>query len=251
MIKDAIGILDVGFEGFNVLDVLAKNFKNERFIYINDIKRFPYTNRSESEVIELVKSNVEFLQSQNIKLLIVTSDIIVDYAKSYLDSLNIPVIDVVSLLIEYVNDNYEQKNIVLLAKNAIIEANIYQKNFKYNRLYNIPSDELEEIINENYLKTSKSFIKTKESFKNLIRRDIDVIVASSPYLLFLKTEITEFVNYGEITDCGSIIVSKLKNEFFNFNQKGRGFIKVYSNIEKKEFKEKTKFIKLKYKYQKI
>lgn len=248
MVKEAIGILDSGVEGFNILKNLTSKFKHENFIYINDLKYYPYYNLTESDALELIKANVQKLLSHNIKLLVVTSDIIMDLAKDYFDTLEIPVLDIVSLYIDYINENYEQKNIALLGRSEVLEANLYQKNFKYNRLYNIASDELEELIVNKGLKTSQSFLKTKETFKQLKGKGVDVIIASSPYLILLKTEIDEFLSFDEITDFGNIVANKIYNEFMELNIKGKGQVIVYSNVEKGKFKYMTSWNDVKYKY---
>ncbi|MCK9471158.1 MAG: hypothetical protein M0Q88_05325 [Bacilli bacterium] len=248
MIKNAIGIIDSGVEGFNILDTLTKKFKHENFIYINDLKHYPYFNMTETEALEVIKSNVERLMDLEVKLILVVSDVIVDLAKDYFASLSVPVFDVVSLLIDYINENYEQKNIALFGLNEVLEANLYQKNFKYNRLYNIPSNELEELIMNKGLKTSKSFLKTKETFKQLKGKGLDVIIASSPYLILLKTEIEEFLSFNEITDFGEIVANKIHNEFMDLNIKGRGKVTVLGNIDKSKFFHMTSWTTFKYKY---
>ena len=248
MIKDAIGILDMGIESFNILSTLSQEFKYERFVYINDLKNYPYEGKKEEDILAYVKANVEVLLKEGIKLLIVSSDTIIEYCSDYLSSLKIPTLQLVSTLIDYVNQNYEQKNIVLLAKNAIIEANLYQKNFKYNHLYNIACDDLENIINSKLIKTSKSFSKTKETFKSVIKRDVNIVVTSSPYLLNLKTEILEYLKIDEITDLGEIFAQKIREQKLPLYDKGKGKITIISNIEKKEFKIRTYWSKLKYQY---
>ena len=145
MNKRPIGIIDINVDGLYILNSLAKEFKNEDFIYINDIKNFPYEGREQEEIVKLVTENVEKLLKQNIKMLVVISDTIIEYCFDYLQTLNIPVINIVQSIINYVNKNHEQKNLVLLAKSYILKANLYQKNFNYNHMYNIASDELENI----------------------------------------------------------------------------------------------------------
>jgi len=248
MFKDAIGILDCGVEGFNILEVLTQRFKHENFVYVGDVKNNPYYNLSSDNVKELIRKNLEILKNENVKLIIVTSDVICDLGKEELEKLNIPVFDIVSILTDYVNDNYEQKNIALFAKEKVIDANLYQKNFKYNRLFNIISDEVEEVIFTKNLKTSQSFFKTKEAFKQLLLKNVDVIVTSSPCLIYLKTEIGEYVKFEEITNFGEIVANKINNEFIKLNQKSRGKVLVYNNIEKKKFQEMTYYTNIKYKY---
>ena len=248
MFKEAIGILDCGVEGLNILEELTRKFKNENFVYINDLKNSPYFNLPEADSLEFIKANVDRLRKDNIKLLIVANDMIAEIGRDYFNELDIPVFDIISILTEYVQDNFEQKNIVLFGKNSVIEANLYQKNFKYNRLFNIPSDDLEEIICNKGLKTSKSFNVTKEAFKQLLGKAVDVVVTSSPFLIKLNTEIEEFVSVGEFTNFGEIVAKKIYNEFMNLNVKGKGKVKVYSNIEAKKFKYMTYWNPVKYKY---
>ena len=248
MIKKPIGIIDSGVIGFNILEDLSRKFKNEKLIYINDLKNSKYYNMPEDTARELIINNIKKLFLADIKLLIVASDVVYEIAEDYLNSLKIPVFDIVNILIDYTQEKFEQKNIILAAKTEILEANIYQKNFKYNRLYNIPSEELEKLILDNKLKTSESFSKTKEIFKPLINRNLDVIVASSPFLIKLETELREILEFDEITNFGELVIRKIIANFFSLNLKGRGSIVVMSNVSKQKFKDYTKWQELKYKY---
>jgi len=247
MNKDAIGILDMGVESFNILESLLRNFKHERFIYMNDLKHQPYWERTEQEVLDLIKANVERLMQENIKLLIVVSDVIIEYASEYFEKLTIPTINLVQSLIDYVNINYEQKNMILLAKSEIIDANLYQRNFKYNRLYNIASDDLENLIHQKMIKTSKSFSTVKETFKSISKKEFSIIITSSPFITNLKTEFTEYLKFGELTDVGEILSIKMKEDFSFFCEKGKKELIVLINTSKKIFKERTYWSDLKYK----
>ncbi len=248
MIKKAIGILDSGFGGTFILEELAKYYKNERFIYLNDLKHYPFYNRPEGDALNIIKSHIDLLLKEDIKLLIVLSDIIVDIAFDYLQEFNIQVINIVDLLINYVNKNYENKNICLFGKTEVIEANLYQKNFKYNRLYNIPSEDLELFILQKQTKTSQSFKAVQVAFNQVRKRSIDCIVASSPYLIELNTELKEHLEFNEITNLKDIIIEDINERRYFLNPKGRGSINILSNLEKKEFSKLIKFKKLKYDY---
>lgn len=252
MVKDAIGIIDLGLEGFSVAKTFAQLFKREHIIYQNDLRHNSYLNITENEVQEIVKSGIQNLLANNIKLLVVASDLIVDLVPRALEGLSIPVVNLVQVLIDYLNSRYEQKNIVLLAKNEILQANLYQKNIKYNRLYNIPCNELEAVIDDRMIKTSRSFYTIREHFKSLLKKEIDVIVTSSPYLINLRTEMAEYVKFEEITDVGMILAEKIKNEnLISFNEKGKGRFTVRSHLPKKEFAKRIYWAECKYRYQEI
>ena len=199
MNKRPIGIIDINVDGLYILNSLTKEFKNEDFIYINDIKNYPYEGREQEEIVKFVTENVEKLLEQNIKMLVVISDTIIEYCLDYLQTLNIPVINIVQSIINYVNKNYEQKNLALLAKSYILKANLYQKNFNYNHMYNIASEELPDIglIKPNKNNSSGNLKKFKIGFRMRIKSLI--------ILLFIKTSIAKIIanivgnNFKEIS----------------------------------------------------
>jgi glutamate racemase len=249
MVKDAIGIIDLGLEGFSVAQSFAQNFRHEHIIYHNEMLHHSYLNITENEVQEIVKTMIKRLLTFNPKLIVVANDLIIDLAAPVLEDLEIPVLNPIQVLIDYLNINYEQKNIVLLAKNEILQANLYQKNIKYNRLYNIACDELEAVIDERMIKTSRSFYAIREHFRTLQKKEVDVVVTGSPYLINLKTEMAEYLSFQEVTDVGEIFVNKIKNEdIIALNQKGKGRFTICSYIGRKEFERRTYWSKSRYKY---
>ena len=58
MNKRPIGIIDINVDGLYILNSLTKEFKNEDFIYINDIKNYPYEGREQEEIVKFVTENV-------------------------------------------------------------------------------------------------------------------------------------------------------------------------------------------------
>ncbi|HHX81217.1 MAG TPA: hypothetical protein GX692_09170 [Acholeplasmataceae bacterium] len=251
MVKDAIGIIDLGLDGIEVAETLTQNLKHERIIYITDLQYDSYLNISEKEIAEILKRNIEIIAEYNPKLLIIVNDIIVDRAASVILDLKVPSVNVIETLIEYANKYYQDKNMVLLVKEKILEANLFPKNLKYNRLYQIASDELEVIIKEGMTKTSRSFNTVLEKLKPVLKKQIDLIITGTPNLLELNIEFKEYLNFQEITAHGEIFLKRLlEANITDLNRKGRGGFFVFGNMTKKEFLKKQK-ITSKFKYQQI
>ena len=248
MNKLSIGILDSGYEGLTLLEELAKEYRYESFIYINDIHALPYENQKGEEIKKSVQKNIELLLSQGIKLLIVVSDIIVEHCQELFGLLQIPVIHVVNSIIEYVNNNFEQKDLILLIKQEVIKANLYQKNFRYNHLFSINSTELSKVILNRQIKTSNSFFISKEVFKNHYRRKADLLIISESYLAQLKTEINEYLDVLEILSL--LQVFKVQIERFSdcLEKKGKRKIMIISDLSKKEFYHQAYWLQNKYSY---
>ena len=251
MKKNPIGILDEGYQGINVFRGLSKKYKNEDFIYVNDIINSPYEGKEEEVINQHVKEKVDFLLLLGVKAIVVVSSAIVEYCSSYLNSISIPVIRIDEAIIKYISSEFEQKNIALVARESIIKANIYQKFLKYNHLYAIFSDELEKIVLDKKVKTSQSFSKMREACKYILNKEVDIFMITDSYIENLYTEINEYVKADTVSNLTDIIEREIVSKKVFEYQKGRGRRYIYSDILKKEFKEITYWIDVKYKYQLI
>jgi len=70
--RDApIGIFDSGVGGLTVLKALQRRLPNESLIYLGDTARIPYGTRSVPTVIRYAVEDAAFIESQNIKLIVV------------------------------------------------------------------------------------------------------------------------------------------------------------------------------------
>lgn len=251
MIKRPIGILDMGIEGFIILQSLRREFSYEDFIYLNDYNNFPYERNEEEIILNFVKEQVNFLLSKNIKALIVVSDSIIEYCEEYLNTLDIIIINPVQAIIKEVSTNYEKKNMALIAKKTILEAKMYQRYFVYNHLYNLPGDILNEILDKGDIKTANSFAATKEVLNPVLKRDLDIIIISSPYYQLLKTEIYEYLDFIKILSVDELIIKALLQSKMKFEKDKKGKTIVYSSYEEKVFRYINRWIISEYKYNKL
>ncbi|HHZ18536.1 MAG TPA: hypothetical protein GX390_04530 [Acholeplasmataceae bacterium] len=245
--KGTIAVLDTGLSGLNVFSTLATTFPKERFLYQNNLKYYPYSERPEAEIRQLVENDITGIMRENPAVLIVVSDTIIEYGAEKLKKVEVPVIRIDDAIVEYANRNYEQKNIVLLARRETLDANLYQKRFNYNHLYSIASDELEKIIEKRMTKTAQSFAAVKEAFRSVIKKEIDLIITGAPFLLNLQTEIREYVKYQMMTDVGMIIANKLSEVMTEEEKKGRGERIVKTNVPTRQFRERAYWLDCEYK----
>lgn len=230
--KPPIGILDMGIDNISILNILQNAFQCEHFIYVNDQECPEYEGLANEVILERVKKNVSLLLSLNVKLIVVVSNTILEYCYDYFNEIDVPVINIMDIITAYVNDKYEHKNMALLANENITNANIYQKRLRYNHLYNLISNKLDAIIVSNKLKTQVSFDNTKEVFKVVFKKDVDIIIPTTFNLLLLYTEIKEYMKDAELLPLGDIIIEKIKAALLaieNIAIKGKGKIQIYLN----------------------
>lgn len=251
MVKRPIGILDMGIEGFIVLQSLRREFIYEDFVYINDYNNSPYEGKDEKQILSFVKEKVDILFTHDIKALIVVSDSIIEYCEDYLNSLDIVVINPVKEITKEVSKNYDKKNMALVAKKAILEAKMYQKYFVYNHLYNLASDSLNEILDKGNIKTAESFEITKQVLKPVLQRDLDIVILSSPYYYLLKTEMFEYINNVKILSFDELIIRALLRKKIEFEVKKKGKSIVCSNFDEKIFRNINRWVITEYKFNKL
>ena len=249
-VNQAIGILDGGFEGINIFNRLVKDYPYERFIYLNDPVNYPYEGKEEKEILNAIKKNTEILISQHVSIILVVNNSIIEYGLEYFSSLEINVLKISDFIIDYVNESYEHKNVGLLAKEYIVKANIYQKNIKYNHLYSIPSDTLDDIIMNKEIRTAKSFKAVDDAFLNSKAKDYNILIVTDSYLNNLRIEFSEYVSCDEIMDLASVVSKKMKEFLPNVGRiKKKGI--VLSILNKKEFLDKAYFLDIRVKFQKL
>lgn len=234
MEKNPIGILDMNINNISILNKLAEDYKYENFIYIADKEFNDYEVLPEDKIKARVKANIDYLIESKVKLIVVLSNTIVEYCKDMFDEIAVPVINIVDTIVNFINSNYEHKNMLLLASDNIIKANIYQKNFRYNHLYNISCNSMDEVVLDGKLKTNKSFNVTKEALKTVTKKDVDIIIPTHINLLMLKTEVFEFIKDAEILYINELLSEKIKAALLtieNIYTKGKGLIEVNINTE--------------------
>jgi glutamate racemase len=66
-----IGIFDSGLGGLTVLKSLRQHFPHESFLYVGDVARLPYGNKSPETVRKYGEQILSFLKSRHVKMAII------------------------------------------------------------------------------------------------------------------------------------------------------------------------------------
>ena len=121
-----IGMFDSGVGGMTVFWEVMKNFPNEDIVYLGDTKRFPYGNKSTDTIIELSKKAIDFLISQDVKLIIIacgtaTSQALEEVRKIY----KIPIIGIIEGTIDSLKEDLSSK-IGVIATTGTIKTKAWE-----------------------------------------------------------------------------------------------------------------------------
>ncbi len=70
MQKDYVAVLDSGVGGISVLKELVKHYPNESFLYFGDHYNAPYGNKNSRQLLDIVKSNIDYIKRYPVKLIV-------------------------------------------------------------------------------------------------------------------------------------------------------------------------------------
>ena len=244
-----IGVLDMNIDNIYSLNKIREIFKNDDIYYVNDTEIETFDEMDVKDIHNHVTENINYLLSKEVDVLVVVSDSIIEYCLDLFENINVPVVNIVDECINYVNVNYEYKNLGFLATTSIIEANIYQKYFKYNHLYNMNGDNLKQLIRNQLVKTTETFQEAKNVIAQVYKKDLDLIIPSLINYLMVKTEINEFLKDVEIVPIDDVVCNKIKELIYKdevLPVKGKGKTYVCLNHSNIDLNQINRLVKIKY-----
>ena len=93
--KAPIGVLDTGVGGYTVLRVLQERLPREDVIFYGDGWNVPYGNRSQEEILHLVRQCLDFLAGRGVKLVAVACNTISSLIDHYQQDYPFPILSIV------------------------------------------------------------------------------------------------------------------------------------------------------------
>lgn len=127
----AIGVFDSGVGGLTVAREIMRQMPNEKIIYFGDTARVPYGTKSKETITRFSKQIARFLQSHDVKTIVVACNTASAYALDELEkTLNIPVIGVVKPGAKMASDITKNNRIGVIATEGTIGSGLYNKYIK-------------------------------------------------------------------------------------------------------------------------
>lgn len=123
-----IGVFDSGIGGLTVAREIMRQIPNERIIYFGDTARVPYGSKSKDTVTRFSRQIVRFLQSHDVKTIVVACNTASAYALDELEKeIDIPIIGVVKPGARAAAEATANGKIGVIATEATIGSHIYNK----------------------------------------------------------------------------------------------------------------------------
>ncbi|MDD6812733.1 MAG: glutamate racemase [Lachnospiraceae bacterium] len=123
-----IGVFDSGVGGLTVAREIMRQLPNERIVYFGDTARVPYGSKSRETVTRFSRQIVRFLQTQNVKAIVVACNTASAYALDDLEKeVDIPIIGVVKPGAKAALEATRNGRIGVIATEATIGSGIYKR----------------------------------------------------------------------------------------------------------------------------
>lgn len=243
-----IGMFDSGVGGLTIYKEIKHTFPNERIIYLGDNKRFPYGSKTKESIIEISKECIEFLISQDVKLIIIACGTATSLALDTLKDLyDIPIIGIIEPTVNYIKDkNY--KNIGVIATRGTINSNTWQLKLKQSinniNVYSKACPLLAPLAEEGWTNNEIARLIIKEYLKDFKKLDA-LILGCTHYPMFEEIIKEELPNIS-IINTGNIIANYLKEllpnnsskntvkDIFYLTENEESFIKLATKILNKK-----------------
>lgn len=211
-----IGVFDSGIGGLTVLREIWEAVPNESTIYFGDNSRSPYGTKSKSTIIRYSLQNMKFLESKDVKMIVVACNTASAYAYEELKSrASVPVVEVVTPGADVACKATKNGRIGIIATKGTISTGVYKKAVE-DRAKELGMENIEifeqacplfvSLAEEGWWDKEVTKLTAEEYLKPLKEAGVDTLVMACTHYPLLSKVIQEvmgdnvvLVNTGEAT----------------------------------------------------
>lgn len=201
-----IGVFDSGIGGLTVLREIWKVLPGESTIYFGDNARAPYGNKSRSTVIRYSLQNMKFLESKEVKMIVIACNTASAYAYEALkDKSDVPVVEVVTPGAEATIKATKNGKIGIIGTKATISTGVYKQavescalkhGMKNVEIYQTTCPLFVPLAEEGWWDNEIARLTAKEYLTHLKEAGIDTLVMACTHYPLLAKVIEETMGEG-------------------------------------------------------
>ena len=222
MKNNSIGFFDSGIGGITIWESVNRLLPNENTIYLADSKNSPYGKKSNDELINISKENVEFLINKKCKLIVVACNTATTNSINFLrKSYNLPFIGIEPAIKPAVLNTKTGKIGVLATKGTLGSSlfektsNIHGQNVKIIEQHGLG---LVELIEKGIYSGSKIDSLLKEYLNPMLENNIDKLVLGCTHYPLIKESIKKIINESiNIIECSEAVALQTERVLIKSN----------------------------------
>ncbi|MDO4614415.1 MAG: glutamate racemase [Lachnospiraceae bacterium] len=193
-----IGVFDSGLGGLTVAREIMRNLPTEKIVYFGDTARVPYGNKSKETIIRYSRQIVRFLQTQEIKAIVIACNTATAYALDVLqEEVDVPVIGVIESGAHMAVDSTRNKQIGVIATKATISTHVYTDTIsRMDPEINVISQAcplLVPLVEEGWIHDQITDEIIMRYVDDLIEHDIDTLILGCTHYPLLRSEMRKLL----------------------------------------------------------
>ena len=249
-----IGVFDSGIGGLTVLREIWNAAPGESTIYFGDNSRTPYGTKSRSTVIRYSLQNLKFLETKDVKMIVVACNTASAYAYEELKSrAKVPVVEVVTPGADKACRVTKNGRIGIIATKATVSTGVYkeavEKRANELGMHNVEIFQqacplFVSLAEEGWWDTEVTRLTAQEYLKPLKEAGIDTLVLACTHYPLLSKVIGEvmgddvvLVNTGEAT--AEVVKELLEKETGTSDEVNKAPVREFYTSDEPELFEKV------------
>lgn len=193
-----VGVFDSGVGGLTVVREIMRNLPNERIVYFGDTARVPYGSKSKDTVVRYSRQIVRFLQTQNVKTIVVACNTASALALDVIEKeVDIPILGVVIPGAHVAAKTTSNKRIGVIATESTIRSNLYptliQREDPKITVFGKACPLFVPLVEEGWTKDPVTYEVARRYLDELLEKDIDTLIMGCTHYPLLRSLLREVV----------------------------------------------------------
>lgn len=231
-----IGVFDSGMGGLTVVKSIVETMPDENIIYFGDTAHVPYGTRSKEQITEYVLNDVRFLNTFDIKAIVIACNTADSIAREKVEELYpLPVFGVVEPASKSAAQITKNNKIGVIATNATVNSGAYERNIsRFNpdaQVISVACPLLVPLVEEGRFRKGDTVIENvlTEYLTPLKKQGIDTLVLGCTHYPLLYDIISEIMPETNIISSSVSAAAELKKalEQSGLQSSGKGSQRKY------------------------
>lgn len=250
MNNQPIGVFDSGFGGLTILQALRKKLPRERFIYFGDSANVPYGGKSKAAVTRFSLAIARFLQTQNVKLIVVACNTASSLALAELKKqMTVPVIGVIDPGAEAACRVTRNGRIGVLGTEGTIKSAAYTKAIlkraPHARIFGQPCALFAPLVEAGWAHTEPARLIAQRYLAPVQKFGADTLILGCTHYPVLKSVIAKIAGKQvKLVDSSQTVAQAVQDYLVRTAQAaaGKGSVRFYASDDPARFAQGAKKI---------
>lgn len=243
-----IGVFDSGIGGLTVVKELHKVMPCEDIVYFGDTARLPYGSKSSRLITRYSVENAIFLNSKNVKLIVIACNTASAASADYLRSfMKVPVVGVVECGALGAVRLTRNKRVGVIGTKSTVSSGAYSKTINNLdpeiKVFEQSTPLLVHLVEENWIEKEIAKTILKEYLTSLLENDIDTLILGCTHYPLLKDQIHSITGEIALVDSSKeialLVLNTLKIQNLSSDRKESGTTNIFLSDMYPEFSNRA------------